>query len=102
MIGRTARLDRNGSYSIIVRENIEDFERQAAKNRSKPIIDSSSLLNQRKIEITQEYLRHLRARYDERTVKRWIALILCMQSNNIDLKDNDVFERCKLFVTGRV
>lgn len=99
MIGRTARLDRKGSVSILVKEDITQFERIAENNMKRPIVDDKLQRRERQLELSKLFLSQLRSSCDSRAVKRWIFFLEIISSGHVDLLQPEIYERAKKFVT---
>jgi len=98
MIGRTARLDRKGSVSIIVKESLKAFEDISTNNMIEPFVDEKLKRNERELELSKLFLNQFSQKYDQGVVKRWIIYLQLIHSGHINLLNDAIYATAKAFI----
>lgn len=122
MIGRTARLGRKGTYSIIVKTDLQKFQRDAANKMNESLV-SDELRNQdRRLEISQLFFSSLSSpdsgsivlktaqhlfsslasshsgTEPSKTAQRWVLLLNMIHHHKIDLLNDDTYQKTLTFL----
>lgn len=97
MKGRTARMDRKGSFSLIVKGNYTTFQINAENKRRKPIIGGLKLMD-RKLELSKQFFETLNIPNQPQKVKNWLLFLKLIEDFIIDLSDDAIYEKAKNFL----
>ena len=103
MIGRTARLEKKGSYSILVKENKSDFDRNSKLKKNRSLLESrekQALMT----EVAQHFYTTLKEnQYDtKRAGQKWVFLQQLIQNNGCIILNRPTLDQIKDFITHHV
>ncbi len=97
MIGRTARLDRKGSVSMIVKENLDEFYNIANNKRKISIVNEDLISRDYALKLLTHFFNQEK-QLNPILVKRWLILLQLISYRLVDLSNKQLFEKAIQFV----
>lgn len=112
MIGRTARLGKRGTHSIIVQDDWQAFDNKSRRKNGSPIMaDPLRIRRDKQFELSRYFVSRLRQIQNgigdllnepKKVSRRWTLLTHLINNHAVRLSTDEEFEKCKKFIDHKV